>query len=114
MTGVLSLVVIAAIIRDPRPRGPRPRAGRVGHVVLHVHDPDARALRVRGAHHPGAAAVPIGRLRWLWLAFGVVFTLNLLAAVPPTPEIGALLPVRGPLGIAGAIAMTALCLGRWC
>ena len=25
----------------------------------------------------------------VWLAFGVVFTLNLLAAVPPTPEIGA-------------------------
>ena len=32
--------------------------------------------------------VPDVRMRWLGVAFGVVFTLNLLAAVPPTPEIG--------------------------
>jgi hypothetical protein len=49
--------------------------------------------------------VPDVRMRWLGLAFGVVFTLNLLAAVPPTPQIGDLLPVAGPLGIAGSIAM---------
>ena len=42
------------------------------------------------------------------MAFGVVFTLNLLAAIPPTPEIGRLLPVAGPLGIAGSVAMLAI------
>jgi len=34
--------------------------------------------------------------------------LNYLAAVPPTPEIAAALPVSGPLGIAGSIAMIAI------
>ena len=46
--------------------------------------------------------------RWLSLAFGVVFTLNLLAAVPPTPGIGAALPVDGLLGVAGSMAMLAI------
>ena len=50
------------------------------------------------------------RILWLWIAFGVVFTLNLLAAVPPTPGIGELLPVAGPLGVLGSLAMTAICL----
>jgi hypothetical protein len=52
-------------------------------------------------------AFPDRRAAWLALAFGVVFTLNLLAAVPPTPEIGRLLPIAGPLGIAGSVAMLA-------
>jgi hypothetical protein len=55
-----------------------------------------------------ALAFPDRRAAWLALAVGVVFTLNLLAAVPPTPEIGAALPVSGPLGIAGSIAMLAI------
>ena len=46
--------------------------------------------------------------RWLGLAFGMVFTLNILAAIPPTPEIGALLPISGLLGVAGSIAMLAI------
>jgi len=53
-------------------------------------------------------AFPDRRAAWLAAAFGVVFTLNLLAAVPPTPEIAAALPVSGPLGIAGSIAMIAI------
>lgn len=51
---------------------------------------------------------PDRRAAWLALVFGVVFTLNLLAAVPPSPEIGAALPVSGPLGIAGSVAMLAI------
>ena len=54
--------------------------------------------------------VPDVRMRWLGVAFGVVFTLNILAAVPPTPEIKALLPISGPLGIAGSIAMLAIAI----
>jgi Gpi18-like mannosyltransferase len=46
--------------------------------------------------------------RWLGIALGVVFTANLLAAIPPTPEIGSLLPVTGLLGVAGSIAMLAI------
>jgi Gpi18-like mannosyltransferase len=44
----------------------------------------------------------------LWIAFSIVFTLNLLAAVPPTDQIGVLLPVNGPLGIVGSVAMLAI------
>jgi hypothetical protein len=53
-------------------------------------------------------AFPDRRAAWLALAFGVVFTLNLLAAIPPTPEIGRLLPVAGPLGVAGSSAILAI------
>lgn len=55
-----------------------------------------------------ALAFPDRRAAWLALVFGVVFTLNLLAAVPPTPEVGATLPVGGPLGVAGSLAMLAI------
>jgi hypothetical protein len=53
-------------------------------------------------------ALPDRRAAWLAVAFGIVFTLNLLAAVPPTPEIGEALPVSGPLGIAGSVGMLAI------
>ncbi len=46
--------------------------------------------------------------RWLFLALSVVFTLNLLAAIPPTEAIATALPVSGPLGIGGSVAMVAL------
>ncbi len=49
--------------------------------------------------------VPEPRIRWLAIAFGIVFTMNLLAAVPPTAQIGAVLPVMGPLGIVGSLAV---------
>ena len=46
----------------------------------------------------------------LWAALGIAYTLNLVAAVPPTPEMGAVFPVDGWLGIAGSMAMTAIAL----
>ena len=49
--------------------------------------------------------IPEARVRWLGLAFGVVFTLNLVAAIPATKELGQLLPVWGPLGLLGSVAM---------
>jgi Gpi18-like mannosyltransferase len=55
-------------------------------------------------------AFPDRRAAWLAAAFGIVFTLNLLAAVPPTPGIAAALPVSGPLGIVGSIAMTGIAI----
>lgn len=53
-------------------------------------------------------AFPDRRAAWLALAFGVVFTLNLLAAAPPSAGIGAALPIAGVLGIAGSAAMLAI------
>ena len=53
-------------------------------------------------------AFPDRRAASLAAAFAVVFTLNLLAAVPPTAEIGGALPVSGPLGVIGSLAMLAI------
>jgi Gpi18-like mannosyltransferase len=50
------------------------------------------------------------RILALWIAFGVVMTLNLLAAIPPSEQIGTLLPISGPLGVAGSLAMIAVTL----
>jgi hypothetical protein len=52
--------------------------------------------------------VPEARIRWMGLAFGVVFTLNLVAAIPATEELGNLLPIGGLLGLVGSIAMVAV------
>jgi hypothetical protein len=41
-----------------------------------------------------------------WVLLAVTVTLNLLAAVPPSDGPGALIPVGGPLGMVGSIAMT--------
>ncbi len=57
-----------------------------------------------------ALLIPERRFLAIWIAFGVVFTLNLLAAVPPTPQIGQLLPVQGLLGITGSIGMLVVTL----
>jgi Gpi18-like mannosyltransferase len=54
--------------------------------------------------------IPERRMLALWLAFGVVLTLNLLAAIPPSEQIRALLPISGPLGVAGSVAMVAITL----
>jgi hypothetical protein len=54
--------------------------------------------------------IPERRMLALWLAFGVVLTLNLLAAIPPSEQIRALLPISGPLGVAGSLAMVAITL----
>ena len=53
-------------------------------------------------------AFPSRAVLVLTIAFGGVFTLNLLAAVPPLPEIGAALRVGGSLGIAGSVVMLAV------
>jgi Gpi18-like mannosyltransferase len=51
-------------------------------------------------------------LRWIWVAFGVLFTLDIVSAIP-TREFGVLLPNDGAVGIAGSLGMlgvTAACL----
>jgi hypothetical protein len=54
--------------------------------------------------------IPERRILVLWLVLGVVTTLNLLAAIPPSEQIGALLPISGPLGVVGSLAMIAITL----
>jgi hypothetical protein len=55
-----------------------------------------------------APLLPDRRILAIWLALTVVMTLNVVAAVPPTPEIGAAIPISGALGLAGSLAMIVL------
>lgn len=107
VAGVLELVIGAAIIRDPRPRslilGLASSVLVVFSFATQMHERYAY-----GALVFLALLVAERRARRLGLAFGVVFTLNLLAAIPPTPEIGRLLPVAGALGVIGSITMLAI------
>jgi hypothetical protein len=52
--------------------------------------------------------LPERSVRWTWIAFGVAFTANLLAAIPPTDAVRTLLPVGGIVGIIGSTVMTAV------
>ncbi len=97
-------MVAAAVLRDPRPRT----------LILGLAAATLVAFCFLTSMHERYAfgalifltlLIPETRVRWLAIAFAVVFTLNLLAAVPPTPEIASLLPVGGWLGIVGSVAM---------
>ena len=50
-------------------------------------------------------AFPDRRVLAVDVAFGILYTMNLLAAAPPTAEIGAMFPVGGALGVAGSVLM---------
>ncbi|MGZ8501979.1 MAG: hypothetical protein ACXWW6_03905, partial [Candidatus Limnocylindrales bacterium] len=52
--------------------------------------------------------LPDRRVMATWLVLTGVMTLNLLAAVPASPEIGALVPIGGAVGLLGSLAMTGL------
>jgi hypothetical protein len=50
-------------------------------------------------------AFPDKRVLAVDVAFGILYTMNLLAAAPPTAGIGAMFPVGGTLGLTGSILM---------
>ena len=49
--------------------------------------------------------IPDRRIQWVYLAFGIVFTLNLVSAVPPAPIFRTWLPYPGVHSLIGAIVM---------
>lgn len=107
LAGILEAMVAVAVLRDPRPRT----------LVLALAVSVLVAFSVLTTMHERYAyaalvflvlLIPDRAGRWLSLAFGVVFTLNLLAAIPPTDQIGEVLPVDGVMGIAGSVAMLAI------
>jgi hypothetical protein len=106
ITGVLAVVVLLAVYRRPTPTGLALGLAAITLVAF-------TALTTMHERYAYAAVVflavllPDRRVLALWLAFGVVFALNLLAAAPPTGELGALLPIGGWLGIIGSVLMTA-------
>lgn len=107
VTALLSVVIARGVLRDPRPRT----------LVLAVTASVLVVFTCMTQMHEryAFAAVPVllllapeARPRWLWVALAVVLTLNLVAAVPASPELGALIPVGGLVGIMGATAMLPL------
>ena len=104
MAVLVSVPIALAIVRDPRPRtlvvGLAASSLVIFVFLTGMHERyafPALAFLALGVADPG--------LRWATLGFAVAFMANLLAAVPPTPEIGSLLPVAGLLGIAGSLLM---------
>jgi Gpi18-like mannosyltransferase len=107
VTGLLALYVAVKIWRDPTPRT----------LILGLAATTLIAFTFLTTMHERYAygalvflmlLIPEARVRWLGLAFGVVFTINLVAAIPATDEMARLLTVWGPLGLAGSIAMIAI------
>ena len=112
VTGLLSLGLMAAVVRDPRPRT-LVLATTASVLVFFV-----AMTQMHERYAYAALVVPIllfaeARVRWWWLALSVVVTLNLLSAIPPTDTIRTLLPATGALPILGSIAMTGLLIALW-
>ncbi len=110
ITGVLSLLIMAWIVRDPRPR--TLILGMTASVLIFF----LAMTQMHERYSYAALIFPIlllaeARVRWWWLALSAVVTVNLLAAIPPTPGIAGLLPPTGLLAVVGAVVMTAL--GAW-
>ena len=54
--------------------------------------------------------IPERRIRYIALAFGVVFTINLVAAISAAPDQPDLISISGPFGVIGSLAMIAITL----
>jgi Gpi18-like mannosyltransferase len=107
LTLVAELAVFVAVLRDATPR--RLAFGLAAAVLVAFTFLTTMHERYAfGALVFLVLAFPSRAAALLALAFGVVFTLNLFAAIPPTGDIDALLDVDGPLGIAGSVAMLAV------
>ena len=107
ITGLLSLVVAVLILRDPRPR--TLILGLAASTLIwfgfltQMHERYAY-----GALIFLLLLIPERRIAWLYLAFGVVFTLDLLSAAPPAPVFRDWLPFGGLVSIVGSLVMIAI------
>lgn len=107
VTGLLEILVALAVLRDPRPRT----------LILALAASVLIAFSFLTSMHErysyGAVVfllllIPEPSLRWLNIALGIAFTLNLLTAVPPTPAIESLLRASSVPGVLGAVVMLAI------
>jgi hypothetical protein len=111
--GLLELVVLLAVGRDPRPRTLALGLAAASLVAF-------AALTTMHERYAFAAlvflplALPDRRVLGVWVGFGILFTLNLLWAIPPSaPFEAALTDVRlwGFVGPIGMIALTIAVVG---
>ena len=107
VTASLSVLIGLAIIRDPRPRtfilGVVASVLAIFTWMTQMHERYAYAALI-----VVLLLIPHRGIRWFTGVLAVVFTLNLVAAVPATPTLEAALPVAGLLGIAGSVAIVGL------
>jgi len=107
LTGLLALVVAILIVRDPRPR--TLILGLAASTLIWF----GFLTQMHERYAYGALVfllllIPERRVQWLYLAFGVVFTLNLWSAAPPAPIFRTWLPYPGVHSLVGAVAMIAI------
>jgi Gpi18-like mannosyltransferase len=107
LTALLALVVAILIVRDPKPRtfilGLAASTLIWFGFLTQMHERYAY-----GALVFLLLLIPERRIQWLYLAFGVVFTLNLWSAAPPAPIFRTWLPYPGVHSLVGAVAMIAI------
>jgi hypothetical protein len=107
IAGILEVVVFLAVLRSPTRR--TLAIGLAAAVlVAFMFLTTMHERYAYGALVFLALLIPERRFLVTWIVFGIAFTLNLLAAVPPSPAFRELLPVAGPLGIVGSIVMLAV------
>ena len=109
ITAALSVVIALAIVRDPRPRilalGVVASVLAIFSWMTQMHERYAYAALI-----VVLLLIPDRRVRWLTAVLAIVFTLNLIAAVPATPALAEAVPIDGLLGLVGVVAFTAVSL----
>ena len=107
VTGLLSLVVAVFLLRDPRPRT-FILALTASTLIWYGFLTQMHERYAYGALVFLLLLIPELRMRWLSLVFGVVFTLDLLTAAPPTPAFREWLPFSGIQSVVGSVVVIAL------
>ncbi len=107
IAAALELLVAAAVYRAPTQRnlllGVSASVLILFCCLTSVHERYAEAALIFLA-----PLLPDRRVLATWLALTAVMTVNLVAAVPPSPDVGALVPIGGPLGLIGSLVVTGL------
>jgi Gpi18-like mannosyltransferase len=107
LAGLVSLYVAIKVYRDPQPRtlivGLAATTLVAFTFLTTMHERYAYAALVFLM-----LLIPERRIRYIALAFGVVFTVNLVAAISAAPDQPMLIPISGPFGVVGSLAMIAI------
>lgn len=107
ITGLLSLAVATILVRDPRPRT-FILALTASTLIWYGFLTQMHERYAYGALVFLLLLIPEPRIRWLSLVFGVVFTLDLWTASPPTPTFREWLPFAGIQTVIGSSLMIAI------
>ena len=107
VTALLSIVVAVLMLRDPRPRtfilGLAASTLIWFEFMTQMHERYAYGVLIFLL-----LLLPERRVQWLYVAFGVVFTLELWSAAPPAPVFREWLPFFGWYSIVGSLVMIAI------